>query len=72
MTPRSVIDRIERSFVAECRLRNVAMETGTEIPDGRFVVGDEQLLALAVSGAVIATMALFDRAGRSTSTITNK
>jgi len=65
VAPRSVIERVERSFVAESRLRNVAMETGTEIPDGRFVVGDEQLLALAISGAVIATMALFDRAGRS-------
>jgi hypothetical protein len=41
------------------------MESATEIPDGRFVVGDEQLLALALSGAVIVTMALFDRAGRS-------
>lgn len=65
VTPRSVIDRVERSFVAESRLRNVAMETSTQIPDGRFVVADEQLLALAISGAVIATMALFDRAGRS-------
>jgi ParB/Sulfiredoxin domain len=65
VAPRGVLDRVERSFLAECRLRNVAMETATEIHDGRFVVGDEQLLALALSGAIIATMALFDRAGRS-------
>lgn len=65
VSPRSVVDRVERSFVAESRLRNVALETSTEIPDGRFVVADEQLLALAVSGAIIVTMALFDRAGRS-------
>jgi hypothetical protein len=70
VAPRSVIDRVERSFVAESRLRNVALETATEIPDGRFVIGDEQLLALALSGAVIVTMALFDRAGRSAMQVT--
>jgi len=70
VAPRGVIDRVERSFAAESRLRNVAMETGTEIPDGRFAVGDEQLLALAVSAAIIATMALFDRTGRSAMQVT--
>ena len=42
------------------------MEVDNQVPEGRLVPADEQQLAIGLSGAVIATMALFDRAGRST------
>jgi hypothetical protein len=66
VAPRSVVDRIERSFQAECRLRNVAMEVVSEIPDGRLVLADEHQLVIGLSAAVITTMALFDRNGHAT------
>jgi hypothetical protein len=61
VAPRNVLDRVSRSFAPEFRLRNVAMEVEAQLQDDRMVLADEPLLVVAVSAAVIATLALFDR-----------
>jgi hypothetical protein len=62
--PRNVLDRVSRSFAPEFRLRNVAMEVEAQLHDDRMVLADEPLLTVALSGAVLATLALFDRNDR--------
>jgi hypothetical protein len=64
VAPRNAVERVARSFSPECRLRNVALEIDVQIPDGRMILADEQQLVMALSAAVIATMALFDRSER--------
>lgn len=61
VSPRSVIGRIERGFLSECRLRNVVMEIDDQLPKGLLVRADERLLVIALSAAINATLALLGR-----------
>ena len=55
---RRLVDRIVKELSPEQRLRGFELEP--EIPEGTMIIGDEGLLATAVAGAAMATLALVD------------
>jgi ParB/RepB/Spo0J family partition protein len=57
---RRMIDRITRELIPEQRLRGFEIEPQMEIPEGSVVMGDEDQLVAAVSGAILATLALVE------------
>jgi hypothetical protein len=61
---RHIAETLARSVAAECRLRNVALEVAVEVPGGRMVLADDRAMVVALSGAVLATLALFERGHR--------
>jgi hypothetical protein len=65
----SLLDRVARNFLPERRLRGVDLFVRSDIPDGTIIAGDEQLLAGALSGALIATLALTDGVSHAAITI---
>jgi hypothetical protein len=64
VAPGGIVERVVRSFWPECRLRNLSIEVEAQIPEGRMILVDERQLLVGLSGAVIATIALFDRLER--------
>ena len=61
----SLIDKVVQGFAAERRTRHVEFVPQVDLPPGHIVIADERLLAAALSGAAIATMALLDGLGSS-------
>jgi len=55
-----LIDRVVQGFAAERRMRHVEFVPQVDLPPGHIVIADERLLAAALSGAAIATMALLE------------
>jgi hypothetical protein len=64
VAPGGIVERVASSFWPECRLRNLSIEVEAQIPDGRSILVDERQLVVGLSGAVIATLAVFDRLER--------
>jgi hypothetical protein len=56
----ALIDKVVQSFSAERRIRHVEFVPHVDLPPGHIVVADERLLAAALSGAIVATMALLE------------
>ena len=56
----SLIDKVVQGFGAERRTRHVEFVPQVDLPSGHIVIADERLLAAALSGAAIATMALIE------------
>ena len=56
----SLIDKVVQGFAAERRTRHVEFVPQVDLPSGHIVIADERLLAAALSGAAIATMALIE------------
>jgi len=61
----ALIDKVVQGFAAERRMRHVEFVPQVDLPSGHIVIADERLLAAALSGAVIATMALLEGLGSS-------
>jgi hypothetical protein len=57
---RRMIERVTRELVPEQRLRGFEIEPQIEIPEGSVVLGDENQLVTAVSGAILATLPLVE------------
>ncbi|MGC4081922.1 MAG: hypothetical protein QM736_07395 [Vicinamibacterales bacterium] len=55
-----MMDRLLQGFAAERRLRHVEIASHVDLPPGHIVIGDESLLAAALNGAVVATLALLE------------
>jgi signal transduction histidine kinase len=56
----ALIDKVVQGFAAERRMRHVEFVPQVDLPPGHIVIADERLLAAALSGAAIATMALLE------------
>ena len=56
----ALIDRVVQAFSAERRIRHLEFVSQVDLPPGHIVVADERLLAAALNGAVVATMALLE------------
>jgi len=56
----ALIDRVVQGFAAERHIQHVEFVPQVDLPTGHVVIGDERLLAAALSGAAIATMALLE------------
>jgi hypothetical protein len=57
---RRLVDRIVKELSPEQRLRGFELEPEIDVPDGTVIFGDEGLLATAVAGAALATLALVE------------
>ena len=57
---RRLVDRIVKELSPEQRLRGFELEPEIDVPEGTMIIGDEGLLATAVAGAAMATLALVD------------
>jgi hypothetical protein len=55
-----VLDQVVQGFMPERRIRAVAVDSQSTLTHGSFMAGDERMLAGALSGAVLATLALLD------------
>lgn len=55
-----LIDKVIQGFAAERRMRQVEFSLHIDLPHGHIVVGDERLIAAALTGAVVATLALLE------------
>ncbi len=64
-----LIERVIHGFAAERRVRHVEFVSHIDLPAGHVVVADERLLALALGGAVLATLALVEALAASRITV---
>lgn len=55
-----VLDRVDHGFAPERRVRAIEFDTRSDVPHGSIIAADDRLLDGALSGAVVATMALLD------------
>ena len=55
-----LVERVIHGFAAERRVRHVEFVPHLDLPPGHLVIADERLLASALGGAVLATLALVD------------
>jgi hypothetical protein len=55
-----LVERVIHGFAAERRVRHVEFVPHIDLPAGHLVMADERLLASALGGAVLATLALVD------------
>jgi hypothetical protein len=55
-----ILDSVLAAFQPERRVRSIAVELRSTVSAGAIVVGDETLIAGALSGALLATVALVD------------
>ncbi|HUR33474.1 MAG TPA: ParB N-terminal domain-containing protein [Vicinamibacterales bacterium] len=56
----SLIDRVVQGFAAERRMRHVEFVPHVDLPPAHIVIADERLLSAALTGAVVATLALVE------------
>jgi hypothetical protein len=54
----TLLDKVVRGFQPERRVRAMSIEVRSALPEGTVIVGDEQLVTGAVSGAVLSSLAL--------------
>jgi hypothetical protein len=56
----ALIDRIVQGFAPERRMRHLEFMPHIDLPANHMVIADENLLAAALTGAVVATMAMIE------------
>lgn len=56
----AALDKVAKTFAAERKVRRVTVEAKSAVPAGTCVVGDETLIAGAISAAVLATLPLVE------------
>jgi hypothetical protein len=59
-SPAAVLERVERGFLPERRVRGLRIDVRCDVPYGSFIAGDERLLDSGVCSAVLATLPLLD------------
>ncbi len=64
-----LVERVIHGFAAERRVRHVEFVPHIDLPAGHLVIADERLLASALGGAVLATLALVETLGASRVTV---
>lgn len=55
-----LLERVLQVFAAERRMRHVEFAPHLDLPAGHLVIADERLLASALGGAILATLALLE------------
>lgn len=58
----SLVDRVVRGFAPEQRMRHVDLTSSVDLPPAHLVIGDERLLTVGLTGAILATLHLLDGA----------
>jgi hypothetical protein len=53
-----VVDRVAQGFLPERQVRALTLQTVSPVPHGTFIAADERMLIAALSGAVMATVAV--------------
>ncbi len=56
----ALVDRVMQGFAPERRMRHVEFMPHIDLPANHIVIADESLLATALTGAIVATMAMLD------------
>lgn len=64
-----LVERVIHGFAAERRVRHVEFVPHLDLPTGHLVIADERLLASALGGAVLATLALVETLAASRITV---
>lgn len=58
----AMLDAVLQGFAAERRLRHVELIPQVDLPAGHIVIANEAMLAAALAGSIVATLALLDGA----------
>lgn len=60
VTVSALVDKVVQGFAPERRMRHVDLAASVDLPPGHIVVADERLLSTALTGGVIAMLALVE------------
>jgi hypothetical protein len=66
----SVLEKVARGFAAERKVRRISVEARGGVAPGTCVIGDETMLAGALSAAIMATLPLVEQAADASITLT--
>ena len=60
VTVAALVDKVVQGFAPERRMRHVELAASIDLPPGHIVVADERLLSTALTGGVVAMLALLE------------